>query len=110
METRMETMETRMETRVAAIEALLERLCGTLGQVISRVYIRAGECLTSKHSEAYGSHPVFQEDVSTLQIQLYYDEIDVCNAIGSRSTVHKLDKKGAFSHGCYMVHVSFIIA
>ena len=32
-------METQ-ETRVAAIEALLERLCGTLGQVISRVYKR----------------------------------------------------------------------
>ena len=32
----------------------------------------------------------FHEDPCALHIQLYYDELDVCNEIGSRSTVHKL--------------------
>ena len=28
----------------------------------------------------------------TLQIQLYYDKMDVCNPIGSKSSIHKLGK------------------
>ena len=38
------------------------------------------------------SHPVFSTDVNALQIQLYYDEIDVCNPIGSKSVIHKVGK------------------
>lgn len=38
------------------------------------------------------NHPIFSEDNKALQIQLYYDEIDVCNPIGSKSGVHKLGK------------------
>ena len=48
----------------------------------------------------YSSHPVFSEDNKALQIQLYYDEADVCNPIGSKSGVHKL---GEFLTNCLQV-------
>ena len=38
----------------------------------------------------FSSHPLFAEDTRALQIQLYYDDIDVCNPIGSKSGIHKL--------------------
>ena len=38
---------------------------------------------------------LFCEDPCALQIQLYYDEVDVCNEIGSKSTVHKLGMSDA---------------
>ena len=38
----------------------------------------------------FAEHPLFSTDPCALQIILYYDEIDVCNPIGSRSTIHKL--------------------
>ena len=38
----------------------------------------------------YLNHPIFSKDNNALQIQLYYDEMDVCNPIGSKSGVHKL--------------------
>jgi len=40
----------------------------------------------------FANHPVFSEDPKALQIQLYYDEMDVCNPIGSKSSIHKLGK------------------
>ena len=38
----------------------------------------------------FKSNPLFVEDPSALQIQLYYDEIEVCNPIGSFAKKHKL--------------------
>ena len=38
----------------------------------------------------YKGCALFCEDPCALQIQLYYDEVDVCNEIGSKSSVHKL--------------------
>lgn len=40
--------------------------------------------------ESYKQSKLFNEDPCALQIQLYYDEVDVCNEIGSRCTVHKI--------------------
>lgn len=40
----------------------------------------------------FSDHAIFSADNRALQIQLYYDEIDVCNPIGSKSGVHKLGK------------------
>lgn len=42
----------------------------------------------------YKGCALFSEDPCALQIQLYYDEVDVCNEIGSKSTVHKLGMLG----------------
>jgi hypothetical protein len=33
---------------------------------------------------------LFQEDPSALQIQLYYDEVEICNPLGSKAKKHKL--------------------
>lgn len=33
---------------------------------------------------------LFNEDPTALQIQLYYDELEVCNPLGSQAKKHKL--------------------
>ena len=40
--------------------------------------------------ENFKKSPLFSTDETALQILLYYDEIEVCNPIGSKATVHKL--------------------
>ena len=41
----------------------------------------------------YRSHPLFSKsELVSLQIFLYYDDIEVVNPIGSHKTVHKLGK------------------
>lgn len=42
--------------------------------------------------EYFKQSALFQSDPCALQIQLYYDEAEVCNPIGSKSTIHKLGK------------------
>lgn len=39
---------------------------------------------------AFKKHMLYSKDPQALQIQLYYDDIDVCNPIGSKSVIHKL--------------------
>ena len=41
-------------------------------------------------SKDFNEHPIFSAEPNALQIQLYYDDIDVCNAIGSKSVIHTL--------------------
>lgn len=36
---------------------------------------------------------LFQADPCALQIQLFYDEVEVCNPIGSKAKKHKLGKE-----------------
>ncbi|XP_028418114.1 uncharacterized protein LOC114543241 [Dendronephthya gigantea] len=38
-------------------------------------------------------HPLFSVKPTALQIMLYYDDLETCNPLGSRATIHKL---GAF--------------
>ena len=40
--------------------------------------------------ELYKSSSLFQEDPCALQVQLYYDEAEICNPLGSKASVHKL--------------------
>uniref|UniRef100_A0A1X7V4A6 Uncharacterized protein n=1 Tax=Amphimedon queenslandica TaxID=400682 RepID=A0A1X7V4A6_AMPQE len=35
-------------------------------------------------------HPLFSADKTALQIQLYYDDVEICNPLGSRAKKHKL--------------------
>ena len=42
--------------------------------------------------ELYKECELFGEDPCALQLQIYYDEADVCNEIGSKCTVRKLGK------------------
>ena len=52
--------------------------------------------------DLFKSHPLFGEDPCALQIQLYYDEVEFCNPIGSRRGVHKL---GEYNLHAVFVHV-----
>ena len=40
----------------------------------------------------FSNHELFKVEPNALQILLYYDDADVCNPIGSKSTIHKLGK------------------
>ena len=40
----------------------------------------------------YQEHPLFKEDPCALQIRFYYDDIEICNALGSKTKTHKLGK------------------
>ena len=39
---------------------------------------------------AYKCHPLFSVHSTALQFMLYYDDIEVCNPIGSKAKKHKL--------------------
>ena len=38
----------------------------------------------------YKNHPLLAKDPNFLEIILYYDELEVCNPIGSKRIIHKL--------------------
>ena len=38
----------------------------------------------------YRSHSLFNETHLALQICLYFDELEVCNLIGSKGSIHKI--------------------
>lgn len=42
--------------------------------------------------ELFKHHPLFQDDPCALQIRLYYDDLEMCNALGSKTKKHKLGK------------------
>lgn len=38
----------------------------------------------------FSEHPLFSVNECGLQVMLYYDDVEVCNPLGSAATVHKL--------------------
>ena len=40
--------------------------------------------------EAYQQHPLFSDFVEILPILFYYDEVEVCNPLGSKKKKHKM--------------------
>ena len=38
----------------------------------------------------YQSHPLFNETHPALQICLYFDELEVCNPLASKRSIHKI--------------------
>ena len=38
----------------------------------------------------FQTHPLFSVEPHALQIMLYFDELEVCNPLGSSAKVHKL--------------------
>jgi poly(3-hydroxybutyrate) depolymerase len=45
------------------------------------------------------NHALFSADILALEIMAYYDDVEVCNPLGSRAKKHKL--------GMYMICVFF---
>ena len=50
--------------------------------------------------ESFKSHPLFSKDPHTIQIILFYDDLEVTNPLGSHTKVHKLGKQ---KHTCVFV-------
>ena len=42
---------------------------------------------------AFKAHPIFSVDPAALQIIAYFDEVEVCNPLGSHASVHKVGKR-----------------
>lgn len=38
----------------------------------------------------YKEHPLYSGDKTALQVMMYFDELEVCNPIGSNRKKHKL--------------------
>jgi hypothetical protein len=59
----------------------------------------------------YNEHPLFKEDPTALQVYLYYDELESCNALESKTKKHKLGKCMYEHYGWYgdtiVIQVSF---
>ena len=56
-------------------------------------------------SPAFLDHPLFKDDPTALQIQLFYDDVEMANPLGANTKVHKLGMlpKGAvFFSNIYM--------
>lgn len=43
--------------------------------------------------DAFKSHPLFSVHKNALQINFYYDDVEVCNPLGSKAKIHKLGMK-----------------
>lgn len=43
--------------------------------------------------KVFKSHPLFSSDKQALQIHFYYDDVEVCNPLGSKAKIHKLGKR-----------------
>lgn len=44
----------------------------------------------------FHSHPLYSVQQNALQILLYYDELEVCNPLGTKVKRHKLGKMNYF--------------
>ena len=40
----------------------------------------------------FKNHPLFSQDKKCLQLMLYYDDVEVCNPLGSKVKLHKLGR------------------
>ena len=60
--------------------------------------------------EDFKSHPLFSSDPHALQILLFFDELEVCNPLGSRANKHKIGmifqiRLTVFSYICVYIKV-----
>ena len=39
---------------------------------------------------SFREHPLFREDSHSLQVQLYYNDVELCNPLGSITMTHKI--------------------
>ena len=66
--------------------------------VISTMQINSVHCSGSDTLEdfcdgkVYRSHPLFSLQSNALQIFFYFDDLEVCNPLGSRRKIHKISK------------------
>lgn len=56
--------------------------------------------------EIFQNHPLFKEDPCALQICLYYDDLEICNALGSKTKKHKL---GELSSAIQQSYITLVV-
>ena len=39
---------------------------------------------------SFESHPLYSKEKNSIQIYFYFDELEICNPLGSETKVHKL--------------------
>ena len=61
-------------------------------QVFNSHQLRNGKMGDYCDGEQFKHHPLFQKDNNALQINLFYDDLEVCNPLGSKAKIHKLGK------------------
>ena len=49
----------------------------------------------------YKTSALFKEDPCALQIQLFFDELEICNPLGSKAKKHKLGK----TYVCIFIYI-----
>lgn len=59
-------------------------------QVLNSHKMNEGKMGDYCDGEQYRTHSLFQEDPCAIQLRLYYDDLEVCNALGSKTKKHKL--------------------
>ena len=53
--------------------------------------------------ELFKNNQLFKDDPTALQIQLYYDELEVCNPLGTKAKKHKLGKNYMSMHTAFKI-------
>ena len=48
------------------------------------------------------AHPLFSLHKDALQILFYFDELEICNPLGTKSKIHKLGKVHSYKIECYV--------
>jgi len=51
----------------------------------------------------YKNHPLFKTEHHALQIILYYDELELCNPLGTSAKIHKIGNLVYGKHGGYSI-------
>lgn len=77
---------------------LLKSLCKLLGDISILNQVEKCDQRISKNGQIhdfcdgtlYSAHPIFSRDPHALQIIAFYDELEICNPLGSHTKVHKL--------------------
>ena len=77
-------------TSLSLYQLELELFLNAYGKVMNSHSLCNGLLGDYCDGELYSQHPLFREDPCALQIQLYFDELELCNPLGSKT--HKLGK------------------
>ena len=102
----------------------------TLGFVLSYIQVSSEHMNANGFLEhycdgkVYKKHSLYQQHPNALQLNVYYDDVEVCNPLGSKRKIHKLGKVCVYimccthqvywswqswSTGCiYFIHINFI--
>ena len=70
---------------------ILKCVCFLINQKVEHSHKRNDGSLSDFcDTEHLKNHPLFGVDPYALQLLLYFDELEVCNPLGSRANKHKL--------------------